>query len=239
MGGVPIGWLAVTATVFIAGAGTLAQAYETVVVSNGGTISGTIKFSGVAPPAKSIKVTKNLQECGAEVPYEALIVGAEKGIKNVVVWITDISKGKRWGPQGVIDQRKCHFQPHVAVVQAGTDVEILNSDGILHNFHTYSTLNPSINKAQPRFRPRMAEKFARSEIIKLTCDDHPWMKGWLVVSEGPYVAVTDERGAFRLTDVPAGIYGVQLWHETLGMQVRTVTVHSRGETKLDAAFAAN
>ncbi len=236
---VRIGWILVRAALVIAGIGAAAQAYDMVAVSEGGTIRGTIRLSGVAPPAKSIKVTKNLQGCGAEVPYEALVVGAKKGIKNVVVWITDIRKGKGRGPQGVIDQRKCHFQPHVAVVRAGTEVEILNSGGFLHNFHTYSTLNPSINKAQPRFRPRMAEKFAGSEIIKLTCDDHPWMKGWLVVSEGPDVALTDERGAFRLTDVPAGTYGVQLWHETLGMQVRTVTVHSRGETKLAAAFAAN
>ncbi len=233
-----IGWFALMVTVAVAGTGVAAQAYDAMDVPNGGTINGTIKLSGVAPPAKTIKVTKHAQQCGAEVPDEALVVAADKGIKNVVVWITDIAKGKKWESKTVIDQRKCHFQPHVAVAQAGTEVEILNSDGILHNFHTYSTRNPSFNKAQPKFRPRMVEKFAKPEIIKVTCDDHPWMKGWLVVSDHPYVAVTDDRGSFRLTDVPAGTYRVEIWHETLGVHVRTVTVRGRGETKLNAEFAS-
>ena len=230
------GLFAPMAAFAIAGTGVAARAYDAVAVRDGGTISGTIKLSGAVPPATTIKVTKHAEQCGPEVPYEALIVGADKGIKNVVVWITEVTKGKAWSAKAVIDQRKCHFRPHVAVAQAGTEVEILNSDGILHNFHTYSTRNPSFNKAQPKFRPRMTAKFAVPEIIKVTCDDHPWMKGWLVVSEHPYVAVTDDRGSFRLTDVPAGTYRVEIWHETLGVQVKTVSVRAKAEAKLNAEF---
>jgi len=230
-----IGLLAMAVAVAMAPA---AQAYDGMAVTDGGTISGTIKFAGTPPPAKTIKTTKDTQVCGAELPDEALMVGGDKGVKNVVVMITDIKKGKKWEAKGVIDQKKCHFQPHVTVVQAGSEVEILNSDGVLHNIHTYSTANPSINKAQPKFKPKMTEKWAKPEIVKVTCDAHPWMLGWLVVSDNPYVAVTDDHGAFKLTDVPAGTYKVEIWHETLGKQEKTVTVQAKGEAKLDAELAA-
>lgn len=78
-----IRWLAVIAAVAMAGTVAVAQAYDGIPVSGGETISGTINLSGIVPPAPPIKVTKHPQECGTEVPYEALIVGADKGIENV------------------------------------------------------------------------------------------------------------------------------------------------------------
>src|SRR5438552_4105054 len=35
----------------------------------------------------------------------------------------------------------------------------------------------------------------------------------LIVHDSPYVAVTDDRGAFRIADVPPGTYKVTMWHE--------------------------
>ena len=232
-----IAWVAMVLAGAMAAMATVASAYDTMAVADGGSISGSIKIQGTPPPASTIKTTKDQQQCGAELPDESLVVGADKGIKNVVVRITDIKKGKKWDAKGVVDQKRCHFQPHVAVAQTGADVEILNNDGILHNIHTYSTANPSINKAQPKFKPKMTEKFAKPEIVKFTCDAHPWMLGWLVVSDHPYVAVTDDKGTFTLTDVPAGTYTVEIWHETLGKQEKTVTVQAKAEAKLDAEFA--
>ena len=235
--GMRMGWLGLAAAAALVVPVGMAQGYDAMSVADGGTIAGTIKVAGTPPAPKTIKTTKDQAQCGAEVPDEALVVGGDRGIKNVVVRITDIAKGKAWDAKAVLDQKKCHFQPHVAVGQAGADVEILNSDGILHNIHTYSTANASINVAQPKFKPKMTEKFAKAETIKFTCDAHSWMVGWLVVSEHPYVAVTDEKGAFKLTDVPAGTYKVEIWHETLGKQEKTVTVAAKGEAKLDAEFA--
>jgi hypothetical protein len=79
----------------------------------------------------------------------------------------------------------------------------------------------------------MTERFQHPEIVKVSCDAHPWMTGWIVVTDHPYVAVTDERGAFRLAGVPPGSYTLSLWHETLGEQRQEVTVRA-GEEKLIA-----
>src|SRR3972149_11953013 len=214
-----------------------AASYDAMAVSDGGTISGTITYVGAPPAPKTIKATKDTEACGATIPDEALVVDAGKGIKNVVVRITDIKKGKKWEAKPVLDQKKCHFQPHVVVVQAAQDLKILNSDGILHNIHTYSTANPSINVAQPKFKKEMTQKFAKPEIIKVTCEAHNWILGWIVASDHPYVAVTDAKGTFKLTDVPPGDYKVEIWHETLGKTEKTVKVAAKAEAKADHTFA--
>jgi plastocyanin len=214
-----------------------AAAYDAMAVSDGGTISGTITYGGAPPAAKTIKATKDTEACGATIPDEALMVDAGKGIKNVVVRITDIKKGKKWEAKPVLDQKKCHFQPHVLVVQAAQDMKILNSDGILHNIHTFSTKNAAFNIAMPKFRKKLERTFAVPEIIRVACDAHAWMSGWIVVSESPYAVVTDADGNFKLENVPPGNYKVEVWHEKLGKVVKDVTVKAKEESKLGVELA--
>ena len=216
-----------------------ASAYEGGEVKDGGTISGSTKFAGAAPARKEIQVTKDNEVCGKEKHLSwDLIVGPNKGIENVVVRLVDIKKGKKWpSTKPTLDQRGCVYTPHVVVAPAGGEMDILNSDGILHNIHTYSTANPAFNKAQPKFKKVMPADFKKPETIKVTCDAHAWMLGWIVVSDHPYVAVTDEKGDFTLKDVPPGHYKLEIWHETLGKSVKEVTVKPKEETKVQIELA--
>ena len=210
-----------------------AWGYEAIEVKNGGQITGEVKLVGNAPTPAKLVVTKDTAVC-AKTPKvnEALLVGPNKGIKNVVVSIANMEKGKKMGKGGTLDQRGCIYTPHVVLSPARTELTIINSDGILHNIHTFSAKNPSLNKAQPKFKKTMKEKFAQPEIIKLTCDAHSWMSGWLVVQEHPYYAVTDATGAFTLTDVPPGDYELRFWHETLGEMAQKVSVKANQTTKV-------
>ena len=216
-----------------------APAYEGGEVKDGGTISGSIKFAGAPPARKEVPVTKDMEVCGKEKHLSwDLIVGPNKGIENAVVSLTDVKKGKKWAiTKATLDQNSCVYKPHVLVAQAGGTVDILNSDGILHNIHTYSTANPAFNKAQPKFKKVMPADFKKPETIKVTCDAHGWMLGWIVVSDHPYVAVTDEKGDFTLKDVPPGHYKLEIWHETLGKSVKEVTVKPKEETKVQIELA--
>ena len=107
---------------------------------------------------------------------------------------------------------------------AGKSFVLINSDGILHNFRTTGTINPILNKAQPKFKKRLKIKIDKPEIIRINCDIHEWMKGWLVVAQHPYYSLTDEAGSFEIANIPPGAYTLELWHETLGKQTRKVTV---------------
>lgn len=195
----------------------------------GGTITGTVKFAGDPPPAQQISVTKDLQACGKEPIYDQSLVvdQATKGVKWAVVKVEG-AKGKWNGKVGTIDQRVCKFRPHVLVTPPGK-ITVLNSDGVLHNFRTAGAKNPPINRAQPGFRKKMEVEFKQPERVKISCDAHPWMAGWIVVSEHPYVAVADEKGNFTIENVPPGSYTLEVWQETLGTATQKVTVKA-GET---------
>ncbi|HTY54528.1 MAG TPA: carboxypeptidase regulatory-like domain-containing protein [Candidatus Binataceae bacterium] len=204
-----------------------AMAYEAEAVSNGGTISGTVKYDGPAPAPKEIQVTKDKEVCGLMKHFDqTLVVGSDGGIANAVVVLTDISKGEAVKPtEAKFDQKGCQYDPHVLVVPVGSTVDVTNSDGILHNIHTYSTKNPPFNMAQPKFKKVIkVTSLTQPEVIRVTCDAHNWMGGWWVVVDNPYYAVTDDKGNFTIKDVPPGDYTVQVWQEKLGKEDQKISV---------------
>lgn len=169
------------------------------------------------------------------------MVSQNKGLANVVVKIANIEKGKSistLGKKFVLDQVGCKFVPHVTMVPAGKELTILNSDGILHNVHTHSELNEPINVAQPGFQKEITQVFEEPEIFMVTCDVHEWMKGYIVVMAHPYYVITDENGNFELTDVPAGTYTLEYWHETLGTSKQEVTVPAGSVVEANYEFPA-
>lgn len=219
----------VVASVIALGASAvmLASGTHPATAQGGGTVEVEVKYNG-APVVEKIKVNKDTEKCGTEATVEKVVVGGNKGLAHAVASVPGAKGGK--AVKGVIDQKGCKFIPHVAVMSPG-EIEIKNSDDILHNIHTYSTANPAINKAQPKFKKTMTEKFDKPEMIKVTCDVHSWMLGWVAVTPGP-AAVTDNNGVAKIENVPAGKQKVEVWHETLGKQEKEVDVKAGQTTKV-------
>ena len=193
----------------------------------GGTVEVEVKYNG-APVVEKIKVNKDTEKCGTEAAIEKVVVGGNKGLANAVATVPGAKGASK--AKAVIDQHGCKFVPRVVVMQPG-ELEIKNSDDILHNIHTYSTANPSINKAQPKFKKTMTEKLEKPEVVKITCDVHSWMLGWVAVTPG-VAAVTDKDGVAKLENVPAGKQKIEVWHETLGKQEKEVDVKAGQVTKV-------
>ena len=227
-------WLVVLLAVGfpLSGAGSVAWGYEGGAVPEKGSISGVVKVTGQPPAAKPIEVNKDQATCGTSLPAEGLIAGADKVVKNAVVRLTNIAKGKPVDTAAklVLDQVKCRYVPHVVIVPVGATLEIKNSDPITHNIHTFSIDNDPINKAQPKTLPVILTKFTAPETVKAQCDIHKWMGSWIVAAEHPYYAVTDDKGQFKLSDVPPGTYQLEIWHETLGKVTQQVTVKANADT---------
>ena len=213
-------------------------AYQGGDVKDGGTISGTVKFKGTAPAPQKLDVSKDKEVCAKTPKLDQALVVNSGNLVNAVVTITDISKGKKIELKKVtLDQQGCEYHPRVQAFPAGTTLEILNPDGILHNVHSFSKANSPFNMAQPKFKKSMEVKIEKPEVIELKCDVHGWMHGWLVVTENPYFAVTDNSGSFKLTDVPAGTYSVEIWHEKLGKTSQKVTVKAKEDAKVSFEMA--
>ena len=213
-------------------------AYEGGAVSDGGTISGVVKFKGAAPAPKKLDINKDKEVCAKTAKYDPTLLVSGGNLVNAVVSIADIKKGKKMEPQKVtLDQNGCEYHPHVLAFVAGSSVEILNPDGILHNVHSYSKANSPFNVAQPKFKKSLTVKLDKPEVVSVKCDVHGWMSGWFFVADNPYFGVTDNSGSFKLTDVPPGTYTLEVWHETLGKQSQKVTVKPKEEVKITFEIA--
>ena len=199
----------------------------------GGSVSGKVKFKGTPPPPRKVAISTDPTICGNEQQSEDAVVGADKGVKYAVVRLIGVKGAPALEAKPVaLEQKGCKFAPHVLIVTKGADFDILNNDGISHNIHSHSTANPEINKAQPGFKKKMSQKFDQPEAIKLSCDVHPWMNGWIVVAENQYAVVTDETGSFKLPNVPPGTYKLEVWHEKFGTQTKDITIKAGADSSV-------
>lgn len=208
-----------------------------------GDIVGVVKFLGVAPPPDLLYVEKDQEVCGTEPrPSEALVVAPHGGVKNAVVFLAH-ERVEGWrAPANTVfelEQQHCTFIPRVLAIPPGATVEVRNSDGILHNFHTRSRANPPLNLAQPGFRRVLRVTFEKPEFVAVKCDlhGHGLMRAWIVVARNPHYAISDEEGQFRLPNVPAGPHTLEVWHEVLGVRRVSVTVSEAGESPATITFA--
>lgn len=217
-----------------------AEAYKEIDVKDGGTITGIVKYDGDVPAVKVLKVDKDEQTCGHENKQseELVINGESRGIKNVVVSLVDIAAGKKAEATAaaVLDQKECLFTPHVLAVSAGASVDLLNSDNVMHNLHSWSIKNPGFNEGVSG-GGKLTKKFDIPEVVKITCDVHKWMSSFIVVKANPYFAVTDENGRFKIENVPSGSYKIEAWQEKLGKKTSDVAVRPKEETTVDFVYA--
>jgi plastocyanin len=202
-----------------------------------GKATGHVKFDGKPPEMKPLQVTedkaKNCCPPGKNVDATdpTLVLSKDGGIANVVVTIEVPGEKMEPSTQTVeIDQKMCHFEPHVRVIGAGGKVVFLNSDQVSHNIHTYANKNDPFNKT---VAPGSKEEqtVAKGDKIQVKCDIHDWMSAWVFVSETPHFAVTKEDGSFEITGLKPGKYKVELWHEKLGKAKGEVTIKDDGTSE--------
>ena len=209
-----------------------------------GAISGTVLFEGTVPPPPALPVTQDKEKCGLgdTVADESLLVDKEtKGLANAVITLEpkEGKKGTVAGEKTVeFDQKKCLFTEHVQVVPAGATVDFKNSDTVGHNVNVQAVKNANFNQTIEGGKS-LQKKFDKEERISVTCNIHPWMKGWLVVTDAPFSAKTDAKGGFKIENVPAGTYKVKVWQERIGAKKESwkgnfeVTVKDGETAKLD------
>ena len=196
----------------------------------GGTITGTVKYEGKVPPMKALKMAADPicdgKHKDAPARSEWLIVGDSGELKNAFVWIKEGADNYPAPEEhAVLDQNGCIYSPHVLGVQVGQVVDILNTDGTLHNVHSLPKLNPQFNIAMPKFKKKKEVTFTKQEMMfPIKCDVHPWMKCYVAVVNHPFFDVTGEDGNFKISGLPAGKYTLEVWHEKLGTKSVSVTV---------------
>jgi plastocyanin len=206
------------------------------------TIVGKVRYNGEPPKRKAINFgpEKKCHEHHTSPPMEeTLVVGPDRGIQWTLVRVAGKVAGNYPPPSkpAVLDQKGCVFTPHVLPVMAGQEVEIRNSDSVLHNVRLEATLNPPFNRNLPKPGDAMTVTFSAAEVgLKIKCDVHFWMGGYIHVLPHPFFAVSGEDGAFTIDKLPPGTHKLEAWHEKLGRQAQEVTVKDGEVTTVEFVF---
>jgi plastocyanin len=204
------------------------------------TISGTVRYEGEVPPARSVKMDADpgcAKKHDSPPPSEMLVLGEGGTMGNVFVHIKGGLPGGSYpapATPAVIDQDGCRYAPHVLGVMQGQTVKILNSDSLLHNVHALPKVNKAFNMAMPGTRTEAEVAFDQAEeMFKIKCDVHPWMGAYVQVMSHPFFAVTADDGRFEIANLPGGSYEVEVWHERLGTQTATAEVADGQSVEID------
>jgi len=223
-------------------------AYKEITVSNGGTITGSVNFAGKDQPPKVYGITKDNNVCGTgerKIDYVRVKNGH---LLDTVVYLEKVKKGKPFPAEvadAIIDQKGCEFKPFFQIMRNKGKLSAVNKDPVLHNIHTYELIRGDakgpkktlINVSQPEPNTVTSTiKVKRGPAMKVECDAHDFMHGFVFVAKNPYFAKVAEDGTYRITDVPAGKYTIKAWHGILKNQKAKVTVDAGGTVTVDFTF---
>jgi hypothetical protein len=205
----------------------------TPVGARSGTITGEVRYNGMAPDLSPVIVSKDQDYCGELLSNDQYLIGSTGGLQNVVVFLETAPHGAPADPQRVnlIENNGCRYFPRVAAMQRGERLRIQNNDPKLHIPHSYLGDRTVFMLSLP-FKNTALEathKIREAGLLKLVCDTHAWMLGYVHVFDHPYFAVSDENGAFQIRNVPAGRYTLTAWHEHAGVMTRELTVSESDE----------
>ena len=192
----------------------------------GGRITGKVTVSDI-PEMVMVEVTSDQAVCGDEVEDRATVVDASGGVANAVIIVT----GAAWvedPPPAVVNNKNCYFEPRVQVAKTRTVISVKSEDDTLHTTHTYDDrARTMFNVAIPVPGMTIDRPLRRPGVVRVECDSHGWMRGWVYVTDDMGV-VSGPDGSFEITGVPPGSYELTIWHERFAGMSRRVTVTAGG-----------
>lgn len=205
-------------------------------------VTGKVTLKGTPPPEKEIAPLKADANCGKLISGSPMtrhyVVGADAGLGNVFVYVKNPpadAKGKAPAVPAVMDQKGCLYEPYVIGAAVGNPVELRSSDPVLHNVNFQKSIatppNPTFNQAMGPGSKPIVKTFANQEVfVKLMCNVHPWMFGYIGVVDSPYYAVTDKDGKFSIAGLPDGKYTLVFKHLKAGEVTADVDVKGGAAT---------
>lgn len=183
------------------------------------TVTGTIATTakGMAP----VRVTIDQKVCGDELPDEAIVVDAKGRLANAVVTLIGV---KRAAAEATVNNEKCHFSPRVQLARPNSNVRTTSKDPVLHTTNALRENGRTLfNVALPVPGLNISRPIGAAGIVRLICNTHPWMRGWVVVTDDA-AAITGADGRFAIDNVPPGTYEMRVWHESLKAAPQKITV---------------
>ena len=224
------------------------------------TLKGKFTVDGAPPARPPLPIDKEQDVCmpgGKPVPSEAVVVGPDGGLKNVVIYLETKYKADdpKWEHpdyaatktgEVIFDQKQCIFLTHLVAMRSTQVMKVLNSDPTGHNTKLEGDggARPD-NFTVPANSSALYSPGGESQQpFGVSCSIHTWMSAWALVRNSPYFAVTNDKGEFEIANVPAGVpLKFRVWQEKVRfISAATVTGTTEkpfGKGRLEVKLASD
>lgn len=222
-----------------------AAKYKEIEVTDGGMVTGKVLIGSAEPETQKFLISKDPEVCGTGEREVVWVRANGDALLDAVVYLDKVETGKPFTDEAkktLIDQKGCTFIPFLTAVANKGELEALNSDPVTHNIHTYELIGrgrrTAINVSQSEQGNTINKKIKlrKGVAMKVECDVHNFMHGWVFVAPNPYFAMVDENGAFSIDGVPPGTYTIKSWHGRLGEQEQTIEVPAAGSVEASLSY---
>ena len=179
------------------------------------------------------------------------------GLKHAIVFLQGL-EDKNWmaGHESTdIDIRLCDFLPRTAIVVDGKSVRVVNHDadpedpkaekGVAHTVRAYEVLKPrSVSLFSVGLPTKGSElkkqvelgMWKKGSFVRLTCDQHEWMRSFLLPVQNPFFGLVNDNGTFTIENVPSGRHVIAAWHPQAGKVEQTIEMTEGGSVEVNFAF---
>lgn len=175
-----------------------------------------VRQEGLEFDTEELPGRRRLQERG--MPDESLIVGEDRGITNVVIWIRSrhipTPPRNELFPPATVRAENTRFKPRVLAFWNASPLEWVNESGSAINFNCGAIgTNRVIADGQ---RIEIDVKQSLDIPQSLNSNIQPWFQSYLLPLAHPYFAVTNGDGRFEMNQLPPGEWDFVVWHERTG-----------------------
>ncbi|WP_144393772.1 methylamine utilization protein [Pleionea sediminis] len=161
----------------------------------------------------------------------------KKALPNTVVKLLSNNSQTKPQPQkAIIDQVNKEYVPQVIAITQGSKVTFPNKDNIKHHVYSFSDAKPF---ELPLYEgtPANPVVFDNPGIVVLGCNIHDWMRGYIYVSDSPYIAITNESGKTSIKNFPDGNYQLELWHPQIKGDFQPVDFSFKDKSIIEKAIS--
>jgi plastocyanin len=152
---------------------------------------------------------------------------------NVIVWLEGVHFSSAGPPasRATMKSENKRFTPRVIVVSRRGAVDFPNVDAIYHNVFSVSGGN-RFDLGLYRAGASKEKSFEEPGLVRVYCNIHPTMVGFVMVVDSDFAAATSPEGSFRFERVPVGSHTLKVWHEEGAETPIPVTVHARAAAEV-------
>jgi plastocyanin len=148
-------------------------------------------------------------------------------VGQAVVWLEGKAPGRLTPARLETFTENKQFLPHVSVLLVGSSMAFPNHDPFNHNVLSLSPEGRFDLGLYGRGEAK-ANTFNQPGIIRVYCNVHAQMSGFIVVRDNPWYAQPSGDGSFTIQNVPPGAYTLHVWHERGGETTRRIEVPATG-----------